>query len=102
MHWLYAYQFSSVDISGGSVGYLSTSGSSTVNLHGRNFSLGDGLILYGDRVLGTGWLYGEWFDRTGWSTLIGYNAPTSTILAVPEPTTLLLLGLGAVMVRKRR
>jgi len=33
---------------------------------------------------------------------ISTNDPTATILAIPEPGTLLLLVLGAVMVRKKR
>jgi len=93
---------STVDISGGSVSDLWALHSSVVTFHGRNFSVSDGLILYGDRVLGTGLLAGEWFDGTPWTVNILANRPTAKILAIPEPATLLLLGLGAVMVRRKR
>jgi hypothetical protein len=100
--WLYACNYSTVDISGGSVGWLYAYDWSVVSFYGQNFSVGEGLSLYDDRVLGTGWLSGEWFDGTPWSVNIYRNAPTVTILAIPEPATLLLFGLGAVIVRKRR
>ena len=84
---LYASNSSSVDISGGSIsGSLYASDSSTVTLVARNFRLGVGLSLDGDRVLGTGHLGGEWLDGTRWMMNIGTNAPGATILAsVPSP-----------------
>jgi len=91
-----------VDISDGYVSELRAEGYSEVTFYGRDFRVGGGLTLDGDRVLGTGMLSGEWFDGAGWVMNITSHAPTATILAIPEPATLLLLGLGAVMVRRKR
>jgi len=51
--------------------------------------------------LGTGTLSGEWLDGTPWTVNILSNYPTARILAIPEPATFLLLGLGAVMLRRK-
>jgi len=82
------------------VNYLYAYGYSEVTFYGRNFDYGSGLTLDGNRVLGTGTLSGEWLDGTPWALNILGNSSTATIL-VPEPATLFLLGLGAVMLRKR-
>ena len=51
---------------------------------GRDFHVGDGLSLDGDRVRGTGNLNGEWVDGTRW--VVNIEANSSTILAVtPAP-----------------
>jgi hypothetical protein len=46
--------------------------------------------------LGTGMLTGKWFDGTSWATSINTNDSGATIRAVPEPSTFILLGMGAV------
>jgi hypothetical protein len=99
---LKVWNSSEVDISGGQVDNLCACDSSLVTFHGRDFLASDGLFLYGDRVLGTGLLSGEWMDGTPWAMSIGYHDPTATIWAIPEPATLFLLGLGAVMLRRKK
>jgi len=97
---LAAWDSSEVNISGGSMNYLYALDSSTVTFYSLNFLATDGLILDGQRVLGTGILGGKWFDGTPWSVSIITNIPTATILALPEPTVipapaaLILAGIG--------
>jgi len=54
-----------------------------------------GLTLDGDRVLGTGLLTGKWFDGTSWAIPIQKHDLGATIRVVPEPSTLVLLSIGA-------
>jgi len=92
-----------VDISGGSVNSLNAGNDSIVTIHARDFQLTGGLSLYGDRLEGTGVLSGEWFNGSNWTMEISANNPTATILAVPEPGTAVLLALGGLaLIRKRR
>lgn len=100
--WLWADDYSIVDISGGDIENLHTHSSSITTFYGQNFLYGSGLTLDGNRVLGTGILSGEWQNGTPWTVNIAENQSTAIILVVPEPAMLLLLGIGAVMLRKRR
>ena len=93
---------STVKIYGGWVNRLHASGSSTVTFFGQNFVLGDGLWLEDDRLFGTGMLSGQWVNGMEWTTEIGWNPETSTILLIPEPMTLLLLGFGGLALRRRK
>jgi hypothetical protein len=94
---------STVNISGGSVHILDAYHSSTVIFNGYDFVLGNGLSwdIDGKTILGTGILTGKWFDDTSFEIPIGNHYSTATIMAIPEPATLLLLGLGALMLRRR-
>jgi len=90
-----------VKLSGGSLAWLEASSTSTVTFNAREFRLGRGLTLDGDRVLGTGILNGEWFNGTRWTVDIARNDFGTTILAIPEPATLSLLALLALSLPKR-
>lgn len=118
--YLVAYNSSTVNISGGSLGSLETQDSSTVNIsggsithlqagdlsvvtfYGSDFLAGSGLSFNGNRILGNGTLSGKWMDGTPWSIYIQQITPTVTLLVTPEPATLLLFGLGAIITRTRK
>jgi hypothetical protein len=94
---LFVYNTSNVDISGGGIeNYLKVYGTSSVTFHGYDFRVTGGLRLEGDRVLGTGALTGRWFDKTPWIVNVSRNDASATILVVPEPSTLVLLAMGAM------
>lgn len=127
--WLYPYESSQVTMSGGSVGYLETYGSSqvtlsggeiggglwlgdsaTLTIHGLDFAIDGQPFGYGELTSIRGGDYGSepYRHLTGMLASgdplsndfrIGQNAK---IILVPEPATLLLLGLGAMILRKRR
>ena len=80
--YIQAYDNSTVDISGGAVDNLHVRNGSTATLTGRNFRFGEGLSLSNNRVLGTGFLSGEWCDGTRWAINITGNASEATILAI--------------------
>ena len=96
---IYAYGNSTVNISGGGLNDIYGYTDSSITFHGYDFMATDGLTLDDGYVLGTGVLTGNWFDDTYFSIDILENG--ATIMAIPEPSTLLLLGLGAVMLRRR-
>lgn len=100
--YLYAEYTSSVDISGGRVGNLQANHTSTTTFYGQDFALGDGLWLDGNQLMGTGILAGEWSNGVSWTTEIMNHDTTATILLIPEPATLLLLGLGGLLIRHRK
>ena len=96
-----------VNISGGSIDELYASKQifdSSVIFDGYDFVLGSGLSwnIDGETILGTGILTGKWFDGTSWSTNIIAHDTTTTIMAIPEPCTMLLLGLGGLLLRRRK
>jgi len=113
--------YSAVTMTGGQVGMLETRAASatdvwggkvvtvrasngTLTIHGMDFSLGSGLSLSGDKLLGQGVLGGKWLDGTPWSMDILSNNSAADILLVPEPASLLVMmaaGLPAVLKRRR-
>jgi len=100
VNYLLASMTSTVDISGGSLEELAASGDSIVRISGawvhdlsaydasaltvvaRRFSLGPGLSLDGDRVMGTGFLIAESFDGKDRLVNITRNDSSATILAI--------------------
>jgi len=99
--YLYAWESSTVNISGGAISLVGAFDNSIFTFSGQNFSCGSGLTIDGSHVLGTGMLFGEWLDGTPFQAHIQYHDSTATIVAVPEPVTILLFGLGAVMLRRK-
>ena len=91
-----AYGTSNVNLSGGSVNWLLACDTSTITFYGQDFSLGAGLTLAGERVLGVGNLSGEWMDGTPMRVFINENDPGATIRIVPEPGTLAMLTMALV------
>ncbi len=100
-----AWNGGTINLSGGDVGTLRANQFSTVTFLGLDFVLGEGLEWgEGYELIGTGILSGQWLNGARWHTDIEVNHTTATILLIPEPVTLVLLGLGglALRVKKRR
>jgi hypothetical protein len=95
-------QNSIVEMTGALIERMKVSGDCIIKLHGYDFELGNGLWLDGNRLMGTGMLGGKWLDGVSWNTEIVWNYEPANILLVPEPTTLLLLGMGGLLIRKRK
>lgn len=98
---LSAYENSIMFLSGGSISEILAYYTSNITITGKDFSIGNGLELIDGKLFGTGTLSGKWIDGTGWSTEIVANDPTATILLIPEPCALLLLGIGGLLIRKQ-
>jgi len=99
---LSTYDDTTVFLSGGNLNYLRVREDSQVTFVAGEFILGDGLWLQDEELMGTGILNGTWYDGTMWKTNILVNEQTGTILLTPEPTSLLLMGLGGLALRRKR
>jgi len=86
------------DIAGGSMYRVSAESLSNITFHGYDFrASGDGLTLQDDLVLGEGILTGKWRDGTSWIIRVNQNSSaTIRTSLVPEPSSLILLAMGAV------
>jgi hypothetical protein len=102
-NWLFTSSDSIVDITGGSIKGLLAYNTSKITLHGYGFLLGSGLSWADDgkTILGTGFLSGKWLGKTDtWTINIDKHDATASIIAIPESCTLLLLGLGGMLIRR--
>ena len=101
------FDYGWIDLVGGTIHTIndySTGFVTTIIFHGYNFSLGPGLSLDGDRLLGSGILSGSpLYHHVGhWYTQINQYNSDSRIFLLPEPATIVLLGLGGFFLRRRK
>jgi hypothetical protein len=99
---LFAHGSGHVHMSGGQATDLYAYDTGAITLDVREFSLGAGLLLDGDRLRGTGPLSGKWRDGANWTSYIRVNNADATIRLIPEPATLSLLALGGLAILRRR
>ena len=106
---LYATDYSQVEIRGGSIGeIISAREYSQITIFGSNFAVDSIPVGYGPITEGTvnelGMLTGTLTGTLLNGDLLN-NAfdidPDASIILVPEPTTLLLVGLGALWLRRK-
>lgn len=110
-----AWEYGTVNMSGGTTEGIGALGSGTVNLYGGNISdaigAGDSSIIniFGyDLVLsssggsyGYGQVFGFWMDDAPFEIDLSSSETYSHINLVPEPGTLMLLGFGAIIMKRR-
>ena len=109
IHYLIAYHNSAVTISGGLFGSHITSDSiysttSVITFVGNDFLMNGSPVAYGTYTrldLASGRLTGVLASGDLLNCSFSINDQSSVIF-VPEPATVLLLGLGAVMLRRKR
>lgn len=96
VNFLYAYDLGVANLRGGEVGYILAAHSSEVNIFGLNLFATNTGGLWGYGEVAGNWVSGEAF------AIPLYGVETyHHINLIPEPCTLLLLGLGWAMLRSR-
>jgi hypothetical protein len=106
----YVSDNSNATMSGGSVGELSIFDNSSLTIIGSGFAVDGNPFGYGELTSILGGSYQNEPQRRLTGTLdsgesidnIFYIGNDASIVLVPEPSTLLLLGLGAVMLRRKQ
>jgi hypothetical protein len=101
-----AHENSYVYISGGQIsGYLGVSFGSTVIMDGMNFVL-DGHNVFGEITnpldeINSGHVTGTYFDNSAVDVYLQMQ-PGASITFIPEPATICLLGLGGLLLRRKK
>ncbi len=110
VEWLFVSGGSEATVTDGEVGRIWANSSSSVNIYGYDLSYNPNFDYDGTREIWEGLLTGYWqnrvsFNITTWDEST-YNQfvlhDLGPLPSVPEPCTLLLLGLGALVLRRRR
>ena len=102
MGWIAASSEGKVTVTGGTMGWLEVYESGVIEIYGTDFNYGYGELteLNGllTGILETGEVLNSGFIRGDTES----NILPGSIVLIPEPATVLLFGIGAVLLRRRR